>query len=292
MNLHPVLPALALAAVAAAVLAARAAVLGRARGRAARWRWAGITAAALLLLIAALRPTFGDDGQQAVRAAGDREPNVFVVVDRSPDMGPHMAGVRADIATLIDRHPEARFAVIGFTSRPTLSWPLSADTWSLRPVVEALDVDLGTDVEQANVGAAGNMLRYQLISAQQQFPRAANLVYYLGAGAPESQAPQRDFDLPEDAVDGGAVVGYGAAGAQRLRAVAGQIGVPYVGRTAPLAELPADDAGEAAASAPPAGASRVEIYWAPAGIAAVLVLIELYLVLRELRRNTETVVPT
>lgn len=285
MSLHPVLPPLVLAVLAAAVLAAR--ITTWRTGGVTRWRWVGLTAAAFLLLVAALRPTFGDDGQEAVRAAGDREPNVFVLVDRSPAMARHMAAARDDITQLIDHHPDARFAVITFTSRPTVTWPLSADTWSLRPVVAALETDTGADAEQANVGAAGNVLRYQLISAQQQFPRAANLVYYLGAGAPGSQAPQREFDLPEGAVDGGAVLGFGGAGAQRLRAVADQIGVPYADD---LSDVPAD-AADSAASTPAAGASRVEIYWLPAGIAAILVLAELYLVLRELRRNTETVVP-
>lgn len=296
MNVHPVLPLWALAVVAAAVLAARIAVLRRAHtqapGRTARWRWGGITAAAFLLLIAALRPTFGDDGQEAVRSAGDREPNVFVLVDRSAGMGPHLAAARDDITELIDRHPDARFALIGFTSRPTLTWPLSADTWSLRPMVAALGVDAGADAAQQNVGAAGNVLRYQLISAQQQFPRAANLVYYLGAGAVGSEAPQREFDLPEGAVDGGAVLGYGTAGTERLRAVADQIGVPFVGRTAPQPDVLPDDIREPSTSAPAIGAARIEIYWAPAGVAALLVLVELYLVLRELRRTTETVVPS
>ncbi|MBU8829079.1 hypothetical protein [Mycolicibacterium goodii] len=290
MSVHPVVPVLVLAVAAAGVLAVRIAMLRHVRGRAARLRWGGITAAALLLVIAALRPTFGDADQEAVRAAGDREPNVFVLVDRSPGMGPHIAAARADIAELIGRHPDARFAVIGFTSRPTLTWPLSADTWSLRPVVAGLDIDAAADPAQQNVGAAGNVLRYQLISAQQQFPRAANLVYYLGAGAVDSQAPQREFELPEGAVDGGAVLGYD--GAERLRAVADQIGVPYVSRTAPLGEVLPDDTSTAATSTPAIGAGRVEIYWAPAGVAALLVLIELYLVLRELRRNTETVVPS
>jgi hypothetical protein len=303
MSVHPVLPPLLLAALGGVVLVTRIAVLPRVRsgGRVAVWRWCAITAAAVLLLVAALRPTFGDEGRDAVRVAGDRDPNVFVLLDRSAEMGvrdadgrTRMAAARDDVAALIDRYPDARFAVIEFTSRPSVLWPLSADVWSLRPVLSAVTADAGADVAQGNVGAAGNVLRYQLISAQQQFPRAANLVYYLGAGAPGSQAPQRQFDLPEGAVDGGAVLGYGIAAADRLRAVAGQIGVPYVNRTDPeplVDVLPADPAA-AAGAGPAVGAPRIEIYWAPAGIAAVLILVELCLVLRELRRSTDTVVPT
>ena len=72
--------------------------------------------------------------QATVRVAGDGDPNVFLVVDRSADMRVEdlaggrvrMAGARDDIAALIDRYPDARFAVIAFASRPSLDWPLSA----------------------------------------------------------------------------------------------------------------------------------------------------------------------
>ncbi|MDT5187364.1 MAG: Ca-activated chloride channel, partial [Mycobacterium sp.] len=206
---------------------------------------------------------------------------------------------------LIDRYPDARFAVISFASRPSLDWPLSADTWSLRPVTSAMTpyASAPDAVVQTNVGAAGNVLRYQIIGARQQFPRAQNLVFYLGAGAAETQVPQRQFELPEGAVDGGAVLGYGSADGgpipgtdvarsaideQALRGVADQIGVPYVPRegTTPLAGV-LKDQGTVIGPPPPvaAPAGRTELYWAPAIGAAILVLIELYLVLLEFRRT-------
>ncbi|MHC9292321.1 vWA domain-containing protein [Mycobacterium sp. LTG2003] len=295
MTLQPVLPPLLLAAVAVAVLAARVATLRRLsnteRTRTTMWRWAGVTVAALLLLLAAARPTIGGDEAEA-RAAGDREPNVFVVLDRSADMSvrdidgrTRMDAARGDIAALIDRYPDARFSVIGFTSRPSVDWPLSADTWSLRPVVAAMTPAPVPD-ELTNVGAAGTVLRYQLISARQQFPRAQNLVFYLGAGAVGSEAPQREFELPENAVDGGAVLSYGRGEVATLRGVADQIGVPYIVRSeaVPLAEvLPDDKAGTRPADATTV-AARLELYWIFAGGAGVLILIELYLTLREFRR--------
>jgi hypothetical protein len=158
-------------------------------------------------------------------------------------------------------------------------------------------------VSQTNVGAAGNVLRYQLIGARQQFPRAQNLVFYLGAGAAETQVPPRQFELPEGSVDGGAVLGYGSTeggpipgtdvarspiGEQALRGVANQIGVPYVSRdgATPLAGVLGDQGTVIGPPPPvPAPAGRTELYWAPALGAAILVLIELYLVLLEFRRT-------
>jgi Ca-activated chloride channel family protein len=317
MTLQPVVPLLLLAAVAAAIVVARVVALRRltaaGRTRAALMRWGGVTLAALLLLVAAARPVIGSDDQGIVRAAGDGDPNVFIVVDRSADMRvedlssgrERMAGARDDIAALIDRYPDARFAVISFASRPSLDWPLSQDTWSLRPVMSALTpyASAPDAVYQTNVGAAGNVLRYQLIGARQQYPRAQNLVFYLGAGAGETQAPQRQFELPEAAVDGGAVLGYGSADGgpipgtdvarsvvdePALRSVADQIGVPYVPRdgATPLTGLLTDQGTEVGPPPPVAApARRTELYWAPAVGAAILVLIELYLVLREFRRT-------
>ena len=127
MTFHPVLPPLLLAVLAAVIIAARMVALRRpgcaptAHARTALWRWCGITLAALLLLVAAARPVIGDDSQGTARGAGDTEPNVFLVVDRSPDMAvpdlddrTRMAVAQEDLTALIDRYPNARFAVISF----------------------------------------------------------------------------------------------------------------------------------------------------------------------------------
>jgi Ca-activated chloride channel family protein len=301
MTFHAVLPPMLLAALAAGILLARVLALHRTAGTSrtpsALWRWAGMTSAALLLLCAAARPVLGSDVPDLARVADESAPNVFLVVDRSPDMGiddfgagrPRMAAARDDIVALIDRYPGARVAVIAFASRPSLEWPLSVDTWTLRPVMSALTpyASAPDAAVQANVGAAANVLRYQLFGAMQQYPRAKNLVFYLGAGALESERPPSEFDLPEGAVDGGAVLGYGPATAS-LRSVAEQIGVPYLSRDgrAPLADAlsadPADAAGPPLVAHVP---ERAELYWGFALGAAALSLVELYLVLREFRRT-------
>lgn len=250
-------------------------------------RRSGLVLAAVLLLIAAFRPTLGDAEPSVTRIAGEREPNVFLIVDRSAEMSSHMALARDDVNAVLDRYPDARFSMISFDARPSLDWPLSADSWSLRPIIAAADsYPRGTDV-MTNAGAASTVLRYQLISALQQYPRAQNLVFYFGAGAPDSTVPQREFQISENAVDGGAVFGYGTAGTTVLQSVADQIGVDHLQRDqirsiaevipeAADVEQPADNA-----STP----SGFELYWVPAGIAALLILAELYHALRHLRRT-------
>jgi Ca-activated chloride channel family protein len=315
MTLHPILPPLLLGAVAVLFVAARVVAFRQwqasGRHRAALWRSLGITSAALLLLVAATRIVNVED-QAGIRSAGDAEPNVFLLVDRSPEMAvrdledrARMEVARDDIEALIDRYPHARFAVIEFASAPALSWPLSSDTWSLRPELDTVTpYSYSPDaVTQANAGAANTVLRYQLISAVQQYPRATNFVFYLGVGARESRVPAREFDPPADAVDGGAVLGYGTAtggpipgtdidrstvDVATLRAIAGQLDVPFVARSdnAPLDEvLPEGDADNRPATTVTTAGPRSETYWLPALGAAALILIELYLVLRDFRRS-------
>jgi Ca-activated chloride channel homolog len=316
MTLHPVLPPLLLGAAAALLVVAQILALRRwrasGRNRTMLWRWLLITCAALLLVVAASRVVLFADDEMPTRSTGDTEPNVFLVVDRSPDMAvrdldgrTRMEVARDDLEVLLDRYPRARFAVVGFAAAPSLDWPLSADTWSLRTVLDTITpYDYGPDaVTQTNAGAASTVLRYQLISAVQQYPRATTLVFYLGAGAGESALPPREFTPPEGSVDGGMVLGYGSTAGglipgtdfgrssideTTLRAVADQLGVPFVARQDSAAlEVGLTDAGgsdESTTAAASAGGGT-ETYWLPALGAAVLILIELYFVLRDFRRD-------
>jgi hypothetical protein len=263
----------------------------------ARWstvaRWCGSTLAVLLLLIAAWRPGVGPNGQDAAASAPDGENiNVFFVVDRSPDS--RMDGIRADISSLIDRYPRARFAMIAFASRASLDWPLSEDVWSLEPTVARL-APYATDPSESDAGAAANILRYQLIAAGQQYRDSTNLVFYFGSGAGGSRAPQGEFEPVAKTVDGGAVFGYGTpAGStpgydeQRLRLIAEQLGVPYIHRQdgEPLPQVnPNSVATQPSTSQIQTPVQRTELYWFFTLLASLLLLFELFLTIREYRRT-------
>lgn len=298
MTFAPVLPPAILAVVAVALISARVLALRHVPGAGPRrrgglLRWCGLTVAVLLVLGAALRPGIGADDETVDQATAGENTNVFLVVDRSVDSGigdydgqPRIAGMRSDIEALIERYPRARFAVIAFASRPSLDWPLSDDVWSLDPVISAL-APYAQPPEarfEVNAAAAANVLRYQLIQAAQQYPAAENLVWYFGSGAPGSRAPQSQFD---SSADGGAVLGYGAVNVPALDAIADQLGVPYVqrepGQAVPVPEgAPAPQAPDAATAIP---GRDVELYWLLALFAALLVLAEIYLTVRELRES-------
>lgn len=297
MTFQPVLPWPILAVVAGALVLARVVALRQvllsAGGRRVRTvlRWGGVTLAVLLVIAAATRPALQDDKTRGgTTAAAGENLNVFLIVDRSVDSDV-MTGMRDDIAVFIKQYPAARYALIDFASRATLDWPLSDDVWSLRPTIAALNSyrggpNAGLDVDAA---AASNVLRYQLIQAAQQYPGTRNVVLYFGSGAPGSRAPQGDFN--SGSVDGGTVLGYGGTDAideAELRKVAGQLVVPYQHREPgqPLQpDLP--DRPSAAGTRAEAGA-LFELYWLPALLAAVLLLSEIYLSVREFRRNRLT----
>ena len=291
MTFDPVLPPVALAALAVVILALRAVVL-RPATRSGRWgvlRWAATTGALMLVVLAAARP--GVDAA-AERTADHAGANVFFVVDLSADSAiadiggaTRMSAIREDIDALTAAHEGARFGVITFTSRPAVAWPLSGDAWSLRPLVDTLSPATGpaAAADQANAAAAANVLRYQLIAARQRYPQAEELVYYFGSGAAQSTSPQSVFAA--EAVDGGAVFGYdGGDGAARLRAISDQLGVPYVDRAAgdPVraAETGSADAATLTESPP-----RTEYYWVLTSLASALLLIEIGLTVRDLRRT-------
>ena len=302
MTFQPVLPWAILAVVAGALALARLVALrqvliagGGLPGRRSRavLRWTGVTLAVLLLIAATTRPGFRDaENRKGPTAAAGEDLNVFLIVDRSVDSGTEdygtgiarIAGMREDIAALITQYPAARYALVAFASKASLDWPLSADVWSLRAVIAALSSQR-SDAD-VNAAAAGTVLRYQLMQATQHYPGSRNVVLYLGSGAPGSRAPQGDFDLTQGSVNGGAVLGYGRSDAideAELRHIAGQLGVPYLRRDPgrhfrpDLPDTPHRIGAETS--------ERIELYWPPALLAAGLLLVEIYLSVREFRRG-------
>lgn len=307
MTLQPVVPPVILIAIAAAVIVMRLITMRQLMKTRARWatvwRWSGLTLVALLVLLAAARPGVDRvEKQAAATKQSGVNTNVFLIVDRSVDSRvedfgdgrSRMSGIRADIAALIERYPQARFGVIAFASRSSLDWPLSDDAWSLEPLVERLSPYDGSpdDSSQVNSAAAANVLRYQLIAAGQQYPDSESLVFYFGSGAGGSRAPQGEFDPLPGSVDGGAVLGYGQAlNEPGLRRIAHQLGVPYEHRDAgqPLVRpAPSPESAGQPAENPIVATgvvARTELYWVFTALAAVLMWFEIYLSVREFRRT-------
>ncbi|BBX84581.1 vWA domain-containing protein [Mycolicibacterium aubagnense] len=310
-------------------------VVGKGSQRKVVLRWSLLTLVIVCLFAAAARP--GVEGakqvsDQSVAAAAGRNVNVFFVVDRSlnskaEDYGNNqfrMAGIRADMQSIVDQYPSGRFSITSFATKARVDWPLSDDVWSLRALLKgysAYESDFDS-VYQVDVGAAQDQLKRQLELAQRQYPGATNVVFYLGEGAGVSKRVATKFDIPAGLIAGGAVLGYGTAGGGRvasklaaggemsyfpdpsgaqflsafdeasLKTVAGQLNLPYYHRTSgdsTATIIPALDVKAAAekqqVSLP---GERTEFYWIFTAIAMLLMGYELFAMAREYRVSRMT----
>jgi Ca-activated chloride channel family protein len=239
------------------------------------------------------------------------------------DSTSRMAGIRKDITALIDQYPGARFAVISFSSGAAVDWPLSNDVWSLKPMIAGLSTYTQGPPDamyRVNAAAGSDILREKLLQAAHQFPHSPNLVFYFGEGAGESRAAQGGFDLGSAKVTGGAVLGYGtsagggipqafvngelldvvdartgaalnsAVNEPMLRVIAGQLDVPYFhrenGQSIATVVPAVNAAGTGGGAVMGSGVvQRTELYWVFTVAAGALVLMEIYLTIRQFRRN-------
>ncbi|MDH6198261.1 hypothetical protein M2272_004920 [Mycobacterium frederiksbergense] len=309
-------------------------VVGKGTQRKVVVRWSLLTLVIVCLFAAAVRP--GIEGnthsltQAAAADAANSNVNVFFVVDRSlnsraEDFGNkqfRMAGVRADMQSIVDQYPDGRFSITSFGTESRVDWPLSDDLWSLRALLKdysAYESNFDS-VYQVDVGAAGDQLKHQLELAAQQYPGSNNLVFYLGEGAGASTRTATAFDIPAELVAGGAVLGYGTAaggpvasklaengeityfpdpkggGGQflsvldeaSLRTVAEQLHVPYFHRGLgdPTSKIfPGLDADSSTAVQQEVAmpGDRAEFYWIFTAIAMLLMFYELFAMAREYR---------
>lgn len=346
MTFDPVTAPVLLIVVAIALIAIRMFALyrvlvrtGTGQYRTVVLRWAGLTLAVLMLVFAAGRPGFDlEDNTASDQPKGalavDPNLNVFFVVDRSVnsrvedfgDRESRMAGIRADVASLINEYPRARFGLISFASKAAMDWPLSDDAWSLESMMHGLSpytLVAPDAMYQADPTAAKEVLTKQLDDAAERFPGSKSLVFYFGTGDGGSRAASGSFDLPDGAVTGGAVMGYGTpaggpipqgwvGGAKvyqsdpgtgapmnstldeaKLKQIATELDVPYFHREAgqsitaalPSVDLSTEAPDEENALKASKFVERQELYWVFTLLAAILVLVEIALTIREFRRN-------
>lgn len=273
MTFQPLLPWAIFAVVVVALVVARLFALRqvlqatRRRRLRAVLRWTGVTLAVLLLLGATTRPGLRADEPTGSATAGGNL-NVFLVLDR-----PIAAPAVDDLNAVLDTYPAARYALI---TENSLDWPLSQDIWSLRPTIAALVPAVRADGEPE---APADLLADELSRASQLYPGSLDVVLYLGSVADRSPPA---LDVAPGSVDGGAVLGYGGTGGTQLADLAARLGVPYLVRAPgqPMQLQLPDSPGAA-----PDPAERFELYWLPALIAGVLLLVEIYLSIRDFRRG-------
>lgn len=241
------------------------------------------------------------------------------------DGAPRLDGVRQDIMAIADELAGARFSLLTFDSNAIVRMPLTTDTTALDTSVSVLQPQVTAFSKGSSVTAAGTLLAERLRAARDSHPERPRLVYYLGDGEQTSAKAPAAIRLDGGLVDGGAVLGYGTADGGRmkentgqdsgqdagagyiqdrssgtgkdalsvidegrLQGIAGQLGVPYVHRSAgdPVAPMmQAADPGDFERVPADGGvAGRTELYWLLAAGVFLLALREAFLVLRQWRQ--------
>lgn len=290
--------------------------------------WLFRSALVLLLLAAVLRPGVPGGSSVTATADVNVffvvDTSSSIVAEDYGDGSPRLDGVRRDIMAIAGELAGARFSLLTFDSNAVVRMPLTTDTTALDTGVSVLQPQVTAFSKGSGVTAAGTLLLERLRAARESHPERPRLVYYLGDGEQTSAKAPEAIRLDAGLVDGGAVLGYGTAEGGRmkentgqrsgqddagyiqdrtsgtgsdalsvidegrLQGIAGQLGVPYVHRSAgdPVAPMmQAADPGELQ-RAPADGdvGGRTELYWLLAAGAFLLALRETFLVLRQWRQ--------
>ncbi|MET4143576.1 vWA domain-containing protein [Arthrobacter sp. UYCo732] len=243
-----------------------------------------------------------------------------IVAEDFGNRSPRLEGVRQDIMAIAGELAGARFSLLTFDSNAVVRMPRTTDTTALDTAVGVLQPQVTTFSKGSSVTAARKLLAERLRAARDSHPERPRLVYYLGDGEQTSAAAPDAIKVDGGLANGGAVLGYGMAeggrmqentgqcsgndgGAGyiqdrtsgsggdarsvidegRLRWIAGQLGVPYVHRSAgdAVPMMQAADPGELRRAPEGAGLDgRTELYWIFASGAFLLGLREAFLLLR------------
>ncbi|MBW3067948.1 MULTISPECIES: VWA domain-containing protein [unclassified Actinomyces] len=232
-------PLTLLAAVAvAAVLAASARWLLRSGAdpgaRSTWWRRVALGAAVVLILAGPSVPV--------TEAVAVSNVEVYLVVDRTGSMaaedwaggpeaggGTRLDGVRADLTTIRDAYPDARFSIIALDSTAARELPLTSDIDAVTSWIGSLQQEVTNRSEGSSLERALPLLSQTLTGAAESAPENARLVFILsdgeatddGRGAGTADAAGVSWQQLGEVVDGGAVLGYGTEGGGRMRAFGG-----------------------------------------------------------------------
>ncbi|MDQ6715689.1 MAG: VWA domain-containing protein [Actinomycetota bacterium] len=272
-----------------------------------RLRRSGMVA---LLLVAALRP--GVPGGDIKVNAADLD--VYFVVDTTVSSvaedyaggKPRIDGMRTDIKALASQLPGAHFSLLTFDHESVTRLPLTADGAALASAADTFLPETSTWSQGSSVTVAGAALTRALERGRDSHPDRARIVFYLGDGEQTAAAQPDPFDIDPTLINGGAVLGYGSdQGGQmketgtrnrgyvldpttgrparsvideaELTAIADQLGVPYLHRTADDGAAAVVDAvhlkelGSLRESGDSRGVGgRTELYWAALLLLAAL----------------------
>lgn len=226
MILQPVLPVLLLVLLCVPVAAIGVFALVKAPGR-DKGLWALRLVMLLAVFVMLLRP--GIPGGSTQTLATDTD--IVLVVDTTAsivaedwgDGEPRLDGVRADVQSIVDEYPGARFALITSAASADLRLPLTTDTTALISSLDVLRPEVTSQSRGSSVGIANQLLADALANAAESQPDRSRMVFYFGDGEQTADSMPEPFDSSAEYTDAGAVLGYGTAEGGPMRLTTGAV---------------------------------------------------------------------
>ncbi|WP_298038195.1 VWA domain-containing protein [uncultured Microbacterium sp.] len=144
-----------------------------------------------------------------------------------------LEGVRADVQSIVEEYPGARFSLITFDASAQQRLPLTTDTTALISAVEIVRPEVTVQSKGSSISIASTMLQDVLSAAAESAPDRSRMVFYLGDGEQTISDEPDSFSGSAAYVDGGAVFGYGTSDGGPMRITTGSFdaadgGVEYI----------------------------------------------------------------
>ena len=154
------------------------------RGQRALWSMRLVMLLAVFVML--LRPGIPGGATQTLATDTD----IVIVLDTTASMvaedwdgeHPRLDGVRADVQSIVDEYPGARFALITFAAAAEQRLPLTTDTTALMSSLEILRPEVTSQSRGSSIGIANTMLQETLAGAAESAPDRSRMVFYLGDG--------------------------------------------------------------------------------------------------------------
>ena len=225
--LHPVL--LVLLCAPLVFLAVRAIVRPKARGGVGPGIWAVRLGMIIVVFAMLLRPGIPGGTSQSLAT----ETDIIIVVDTTASIvaedwegdKPRLEGVRADVQSVVDEYPGARFSLITFDASAQQRLPLTTDASALISALDVLRPEVTDQSRGSSISIANRMLTDALTSAAEAAPERSRMVFYLGDGEQTASKDPESFQSAAKYVDGGTVLGYGTTDGGPMRKTTGATGV-------------------------------------------------------------------
>jgi len=198
------------------------------RGAAVRVGWAARLVMVWALVVVAAQPSSSTQDPVGTPSANV---DVLVVVDRTGSMAaqdwdggkPRLDGVRADLTTLVDALPGARWSVLAWDSQAVQTLPFTTDahavtSWAATVRQEISDYSSGSQIDRP----LDKMTQILRDDAKRR-PSAHRYVVMMSDGEPTADTPITSFATVSKDLYGGVVLGYGTTGGGRMRSYDGSV---------------------------------------------------------------------